>query len=342
MPSKATHQAISLLIYYVAFFILLFGVATATILASSLVSGGWGIAIAILAFLISTGFALQAFNALRRWRVTGLYRLSFPSYRGVRYPAFHLVSTQVDHDVRSFGSPLDANFLAESDEGLFVLAALPSDRPHEIVGGKILRHQVSGEELVIPREALREIDVFELSDEAIRAAAVDDRSYAERLIGGGINKLIGVSAKRKIVPFAAFMVLTAMREGGPQGASFERLTFAIPTEIHDETMRFMGIGKDSNSNEIVEAAIGHAVNKAKGALIEEGREQVHDVVGDMPLDAADEIIDLKKDIDFWVNIDAAKIATTDGARGRAMARIIAERVRAWSGLHQVYVTTLAS
>lgn len=341
MANKAAHRVVSALIYYVAFFVLLFAVVTPTILLSGLVSGGWSIAVGIVVFLVAAGFALQAFTALRRWRVNGFYRLSFPSYRGVRYPAFHLVSTQVDGDVRTFGSPLDANALAESEEGLFVLAALRSDRPHEIVGGRFVRHQVSGEELLIPREALKAIDVLELTDEAIKAAAVDDRDYAERLVSEGINRLFGVSTKRKIVPFAAFVVLTALRKS-EHGLSFERLTFAIPTEIHDETLKFMGIGEGAASNEIVDAAIHHAVNKAQDALIGEGREQVRDLVGDMPLDVADEIVDLKQDIDYWVNLGAAKIATTDGARGRTVARIVAERVRQWSGLEQVYVTTLAS
>jgi hypothetical protein len=340
MADRSGHDGVSALLYLMAGFVLFFAVAMATILLSSLVSGGWSIAVAILVFLVSTGFALQIFNRLRRWRVDGSYRFSFPSYRGVRYPAFHLVSTEVDGQIRTFGEPLGTNALAESEEGLFILAAGRSDRPHEIVGGKILRHQTSGRELVIPREALRSIDVFEFTDEAIKAAAVDHRSYAERLAGAGVGMLFGVSTKRKIVPFAAFVVLSAIREG-PHGQSLERLTFAIPTEIDHETMRFMGLAEGAGNNELVDAAIRYGVNKAQGALVDEGKDQVRDLVGDMPVDVADDIVDLKQDIDFWLNPGAAKIATTDGARGRAMARIVAERVRQWSGLGQVYVTSLA-
>lgn len=340
MADRSGHDGVSALLYLAAGFALFFAVVMATVLLSSLVSGGWSIAVAILVFLVAAGFALQAFNALRRWRVDGSYRLSFPSYRGVRYPAFHLVSTEADGAIRTFGEPLGTNLLAESEEGLFVLAAGRTDRPHEIVGGTILRHQTSGNELIVPREALRAIEVFEFTDEAIEGAAVDNQSYAERLAGAGVGMLFGTSIKRKIVPFAAFVVLTALREG-PHGPSLERLTFAVPTEIDHETMRFMGLAEGAGNNELVDAAIRHAVNKAQDALVDEGKGQVRDLVGDMPVDVAEDIVDLKQDIEFWLNPGAASIASTDGARGRAMARIIAERVRQWSGLGQVYVTTLA-
>lgn len=336
MTREVVHRAISAYLYYVLAVAGLGVTTIAGVLASSLISSGWGTVLGLFVAFIVGGGVLRFLHLVRRWRANAFYRMSFPLYRGKRFPAFHLVSAHGPGFAKRYDASHTTHSIADGGDTVFILEATRSSRPHEIAGGAILRHPASRDYWRIDKERIAAIDVIEFDDAAIKAAAVDTMSDAERLIGVGINHLLGVSSKRKIVPFAAFVVITLAGEEG-----HEQLTFAVPTEISAETIKSIGVTSEEDADELVQAAIDNAIGRARSAATDAAHDEFGQLIGDTGLSVFDGVVDIKHDIDFLLNAGKARIATTDGRRGRMVARLIAERIREYSGVASVGVERLA-
>ena len=142
-------------------------------------------------------------------------------------------------------------------------------------------------------------------------------------------------SKTKIIPFAAYLRLTASGDAGT-----ETLLFAFPTEINDATLKFLGVVSSDETDALISSAVRNAISKGEDVLVDEGRDLINGAIGSGLLDTVDTVIGWKDDIEYWANIGAAKIGSNKGARGRLWGRLVAERLRVNSGLPNVIVSRL--
>ena len=331
----STHRLMTGLIYYGIFCLGIFVIGMFAMLGDWLVDGEWGFAAALVGMLIGFGIVFQLFRLVRRKRRDSLFRLSFPGYDGKPVPAGNLLSLSLSSGGQSFATGHDTHMIANGGGALFVVQHLRSSTPEDVTGGKIVPRPGGSEPFAIAHHRLRMIEVIEINDEQIAAAAKDNREYTERLVQEGVSHLLGVKSKTKIIPFAAYLRLVVEGDEGP-----ENLLFAFPTEINDATLRALGVDSNDETNALITSAVRNAIGKGKDALVDEGRDLVNGAIGSGLLDAVDTVVGWEHDIEYWTNIGAAKIGSKDGARGRLWARLVAERLRATSGLQNVVVSGL--
>lgn len=339
--SEFSHRAVSAVIYYFAFAIGVPTIAGLAVLASSPFPGNWGLLAAIVAALIGFGLGISLFQKLRRWRVDGFFRIHFPTYRGMRIPAFGMIggrSGEYEFSAKQRAIPTQIGL---SLHEMFFIDVLLQKNMAGQSGGKLRKHPVREGYWYFAREDVASIEVIERSAEAIVGSAKDNRDFLESAAAGMAGQLMGTSVKEKIVPYVAYMVVTSEFRG-PEGELIEReqAIFAIPSEIESEDFAALGVTDDESGRQLVEDALKNAARKGVDELTDEGKELLRDVVGDGLIDMIDAAADIQGDLDMVANFGVAKIGSTDGTRGRVMARLVAEKLRAWSGLDHVRVSRI--
>ena len=335
--NPAKHRFVTGLIYYGMFSLGIFVIAMFAMLGGWLVNGEWGFAAALMGMFIGFGVVFQLFRQVRRKRRDSLFRLSFPGYEGKPVPAGNLLSLSLPEGGQSFVTGHDTHMIANAGDALFIVQHQRSRTPEDATGGRIVPRPGGSQPFAIPYGRLRIVEVIEIDDEQIAAAAKDNREYTERLVQEGVNHLLGVKSKTKIIPFAAYLRLVAEGDEG-----LESLLFAFPTEINDATLASLGVVSSDETNALITSAVRNAIGKGKDALVDEGRELVDGAIGKGLLDTVDTVVEWEHDIEYWVNIGSAKIGLRNGARGRLWARLVAEKLRERSGLPNVVVHGLTA
>ncbi|WP_369026701.1 hypothetical protein [Qipengyuania sp. RANM35] len=340
----ARHRAVSAIIYYFAIG------AAVPVIALIALAGGWLIGpllpedyeffAALGVLLLAFWGALVMFGKLRRWRANSYFRSQFRSFRGERVPAYSLISAKTGWFDISWNDARTTQ-LGLSDEEMFFIEVADTSPVHAANGGKIQRHPGREENWRFSREGLHSIEVIERTDEAIKANTSDPTSWGERAVVGAVAHVLGRKVSHRVVPNVAFLVVTSMElaENGERTVR-EQATFAIPSEIDDQAFELMGVRDGKFDPSALQQAMDFAVGKGVGELTNEGKELLRTIVGNSTMDVVDGILDLKSDFDFVVGLGKSTIGSLEGARGRAMARLIAERLRAWSGLSAVGVTAI--
>ena len=145
------------------------------------------------------------------------------------------------------------------------------------------------------------------------------RDYAERFASAVAQAAMGTKIKTRIVPFASYLVLAEERPGG-----WTELVCAIPTEVDSETLAALGSqsacpADDRPDSDGIVALDGDSLKAAAGAA---GR----DFVGDEAADVAGGANDMLGAAAWLASPDAAAIGSTQGSRGRLMARLVARRL----------------
>ncbi len=304
-----------------------------TILVSDLVEGGWGIALTILAFLMSTGTALTIVESLQRKRSEGEYALRFPGYAGSRFPLFHLLRYEDGHGVFDFSEFETIYSIGEASESLFLLKNKSRDYSESMLPGKIVGHPKTFRPIVLHLPDIVDVAVIERSDEEIAESAVDHRDYGDRLASAIAQGVTGTRVKTKITPYAAYVAVTTR---GADGEAF--LLAAIPTDVTAEVLTAMGErtkADDFKTPWLIEKGL----DQAKSAAIELADERATDLLGEPVMDVVhqgadlvEDALDVVNEAKSWIDPDAASVATTAGARGRRMAQLIGERIRRRAGL----------
>ena len=338
------HRIVSGIIYYFAI-----GLAVPVIALIAL-AGGWLIGqllpedyemFAVLGVLLLAFWgALILFGRLRRWRADGYFRSQFATYRGERVPAYSMIAAKTGWFDISWEDTRTTQ-LGLTEEELFFIEVSPTSTVHAANGGKIQRHPGREENWSFDREGLSAIEVIERTDEAIKAYTKDTSTWGERAVVGAVGHVLGRKVSHRVVPFVAYLVVTSM-ERGPDGERTvrEQVTFALPSEIDDQAFELMGVKDGKFDATMLQQAMSFAVGKGVDELTEEGENLLRTIVGDAAIDVVDGILDLKSDFDFVVGLGKSTMGSLEGARGRAMARLIAERLRQWSGLPEVGVTAI--
>lgn len=313
--SMSAGTTIALMIAYCFFGAM--AVLVATVTMSTLIDGGWSIVVAIFTFLIATGLALREFERLRRWRHVVDLQPIFSGYQGERVPLFSLLSL-ADQDGEVRGEDGKRYSLGIGDRVAFLLCDGALDHEKRPVGGTVVIR--NGQPVVFSRAALANVDVIDRDDASIAAAAVDKRDYGDRLADAIAQAATGTRVKTKIVPFAAYLVLSEQRADG-----WTQLVSAVSTEIDGETLAALG---SSMSGSVEEKGLAeHAADAATGQLYAAATGVGRDMVGDSAADLVGGANDLIGDVGWVLNPDAAMIATARGSRGRLVARLVANRLK---------------
>ena len=305
---------IALLIAYV--YLAFMGVLVAAVLASTLVEGGWSIAVTIVTFLFAAGLALQGYERLARWRHVADLEPMFAGYSGERVPLFRLLSL-ADGEGEAKGEEGHNYSLGLARDEAFLLRDRGRDPAHRPVGGKLVHRR--GRPVTFSRAALAGIAVIDRDDADIAAKAIDHRDYGERLGSAIAQAAMGTKIKTRIVPFASYLVLAEERPDG-----WIELVSAIPTEVDSDTLaalgaRSAGPADDRPEGESIVALGSDPVHAAASAA---GRE----MVGDEAADIAGGANDVLGAAGWLASPDAAAIGSTQGSRGRLMARLVARRL----------------
>lgn len=240
-------------------------------------------------------------------------RARFPGFAGERLPLFHLLAYAGPDGERRFDEPDLVYSLGVADDAVFVIAnKRENSKPiDELLGGRLVPAPGGREPLGFLRRSLRNAEAIVRTDADIAAGAQDTRDYGDRLAEFVSNKLTSAlslgTSTTTIVPYAAYVVIRAEAPGGER-----QLLAAVPTNVPASTMRWLAVHAVDNY-EVVDDAIGSARDEVEGALT--------DAVG------LTDAVDVVNEARAWTQPGAA-IATTDGARGRLAARLVARRIRA--------------
>lgn len=331
------HRVVSAGIYYFAFTATVFAVAIPTALAATYLPGWWAAIAGILTFVVMINLSITGWSWLRRRRADAFYRLAFPAYDGYRTYCGTLLQAQVPGSIKRYTEVPQCHAIGDGGDALFIIANAKSQMPHSAIGGRMVNHPSSSEPWRLDKARITYIGVDELSDAAIERHAVDPSSEVERVVEAGLLRVIGIKNKRTIIPFAAYIDI---RLAGAAGE--EQLLFGIPTEISNETLQSFGVAQDPSANALVAAAISKAVHSARDAGLEAVHDRASAAVGETLSGAFDTVADVKRDFESVLSLGAAaQIGSTNGARGRVLARLAAERIREQAGISSVHITRLA-
>jgi hypothetical protein len=174
------------------------------------------------------------------------------------------------------------------------------------------------------------VRVIERSDADIAAAAVDPREFTERLANQMAHRLVGVSVKHVIMPYAAFVAIDYRSGAYPQS-----LLAGVPTKVGAATLAALGDAIRADLDDANEAAnwIGERLRDgAERAAPQAAGAIAGAVAGDGAAWAAATGVDLVGEAASWIDPDRASIGPLSGERGRAAARLIAVRIRQLAGL----------
>ena len=291
-------------------------VLVSTILISSLVSGGWSIALAILVFLVATGTALHIFQGLRRRRQVADLSPIFPGFNGQLLPLFDLlVVRDAGGEARPGEHERHLYWLGESEADWVLMRSRQIDDPKELSAASVIHR--AGRPVVFGRGSLQ-VSVIERSDEEMAAAFDNGPDYVDRLVEAAVTRAMGVRIKKKLVPYAAYIHLS--------DGQLELLA-AVPSEIKDGMLAAAGAGivaQDESGQWIVDKA-GEGIASAAKAGLHEGAERL---VGANVMDVADQAADWAGEALWLLNPGGPVKGSTEGARGRATAQLIAARLRA--------------
>jgi hypothetical protein len=295
-------------------------VLVATIMISSLVSGGWSIALAILTFLIAAGAALQGYQALRLKRQVADLRVLWPDYSGERIPIFDLLMLRdAEGEYRRGENDRHVYSLGDTGDGLVLFRHRTGSDLHKLPAGPLVFR--GGKPFRVAKRDIAEISLNERSDREMAESAIDRRDYGERLGSALAQMALSTRVKTKIVPYAAYLQIVASGDEGP----IEVLS-AVPSEVGDELLESLGSGvivKNDKGNWLVDEALG----KAKGLAADEAHELATAIAGDAAVELFDSANELVGGVAWLGSPDQAVIGTTKGARARLAARLVALKLR---------------
>jgi hypothetical protein len=316
------------LIYAVFWIVAVPAIPVVIILSSTLFEGGWGIAFSIFVGLIALSTAMSTFEALRTKRTNGEYAIRFPGYAGSRFAIFNVLRYEDSDGAIDLQEPECVFSFGEASDRLFLLK---NNRPEDVTKmppGKIVQHPVTFRPIVLHLAEIVDVSVIERSDAEIAESAIDRRDYAEKIGSVIAQRMTGTRIKTTIMPYAAFIAITARNANGE---AF--LLAAVPTNVTAGAMNAMG---DLAATDDAETPwlVAEGINKAKSAAIDEIETRATELLGKPAADVVHQGVDLVEEVSGYVDEaktlldpDAASIATTAGGRGRHLAQLIASRIR---------------
>ncbi len=303
------------------------------ILTSSFVQDGtWSVVTAIATFLFATGFAFSFYEQLRTSRRQSEYALCYPGFEGVTFPVYYLLKCEDSSGTIEFDNVDSVYSLGEAQNELIFLKNKRPDTVENIPLGELVKVRGWSKPLTIPLHEVDDVTVIERSDDDIADSSIDHRDFAERLGSQIAQQLTGTQIKTTIIPYAAFVVVRLRKERG-DGI----IVIAIPTTVTAAVLAAMGERIQDDDFELP-WLLDAAVDAATAAVMTEVEDQVPDTISDMTNETLGQGVQSVADIGgtvsealSWLDPDAATVASTSGARGRQMARLIALRINQRSG-----------
>ena len=299
-----------------------------TLTSSVVEDGTWSVVTAIATFWFGAALALALFEKLRAVRNKAEYALRFPGFQGNCFPIFYLLTYEDGAGAVEFNNPELVYSLGEADQSLFFLQNKRSDDLERLPLGKLLTAAPREFPLALRLDEITDVVVVERSDAEIAGSAVDPRDFAERLGSQIAQRLTGTSMKKTIVPYAAYVAITAVTETEKQF-----VLLAIPTTVTIATLMAMG-ERITDRNFETPWLVDAAVNKASSMIKTEIEENIPEFVGKWTDDAVggrvqsfSDAANVVGEAMQWIDPDAAAVSTPAGARGRRMAQLIATRIR---------------
>jgi len=305
-------------------------------LAASFIVVGVGIVISTaFSGALSTGVAVAGgIGGLMAWGVTNekvkeaasrsLFGQHFPGYDDVRLPVYDLLSWPDSTDV-----PAGKVFaLGVSRDHLFPISYIAASHAYKELtrkaGGSLLKREGPPKHASIPKADVIDVAVTRLDDEQIADNVEAAASDVTKRFDAAITRLFG--GDTTVVPFTAFVTVLVRDEAESDGVAV--WIFAFPTDVSDEVLEDL-----TNEYRGSEASGDERLADIVGGIIGDVNESAQDVAAEaFGLSGVEHFGDVLADVSNFVNLFTVRTGEVEGARGRLVAGLVADMIRAEVGM----------